>query len=484
MSFAHFPNPPRIAAGWGERALLLAMLAVLALASAGGCASTSCFLPVCLDQELATRTGAGLGPAFCPDEIALPEGVSLEKGITEEDAALIALWNNPGYRELLSDLAIAEADVIQASQLANPQLTNLIPLSVKQWEAWLILPVDVIALRPARVRMAQLEENRVSQRLVQDGLNVVRDARTAFVDLRLAESLFELAETTESEFRELARIGRERVKAGAAAEVEIAPLAIEAHTTRERELRSRLEIEVIRERMMNVLGLSQANVRVKSAQEPIALRPELPACDAQMLVAEALEQRPDLRAVEAAIAAADQRHSLAWWDYLGINMYLPDLNSKGDKGFEAGPGIQFFVPIMHRNQGMKARTAADRERLERQLARFANTAAFEVRQALLRVEQARQSHALWHDDVLPRAEAAAQSAREALKDDGATLFAVVDSTRQLALARQRVLETQAELDRAVIELERSVGHRLRVDPAHRAEELPPPVMVAPEEVRP
>jgi outer membrane protein, heavy metal efflux system len=435
-----------------------AAIVLLVTAFLAGCAAPFHFGRPCVSQGLYERTGEGLGPETFPCEFALPELANLDDGLSEDEAAAIGLWNNPGFQELLADLSITRADLIQAHQVTNPQLSTMFPLSVKQWELTLYVPVDVLLLRPRRVSAAQLESQRVAERLVQDGLNVVRDVRLAYADLKLAQSQARLSQAGRDRFAELARIAEARLKAGAVGELDIAPLRLEAQVSQERTVRAALEAEWARQRLRFLLGLSLVD-------EAFEISPDKevppPGIDVESLVAEAVDSRPDLRAADLAVAAASQRHRLAHFDYLNVSAVLPDLNSKGIKGFEAGPGLQMMLPLFHHNQGAKARTAAEVERLERQFVRLRDSAALEVRQAAIRLEQAEQCHALWRDEIVPRGEAAADSARKALAEDGTPLLTVLETTRQWLTARQRELETAADLQRAVAELERSVGRRLR-----------------------
>jgi cobalt-zinc-cadmium efflux system outer membrane protein len=101
-----------------------------------------------------------------------------------------------------------------------------------------------------------------------------------------------------------------------------------------------------------------------------------------------------------------------------------------------------------------------------------DSAALEVRQAAIRLAQAEQSHAQWQDEIGPRAKTAADSARKALAEDGTPLLTVLETTRQWQTARQRELETAAEVRRAWAELERSVGRKLRDRQTATAETVP------------
>jgi cobalt-zinc-cadmium efflux system outer membrane protein len=399
--------------------------------------------------------------------------VTWEDGLSEDEAATLGLWNNPAYQELLADLHITQADVIQSHQLTNPEISTMFPLGVKQWEFTLMVPLDVLVLRPRRVVAAQLESQRVAERLVQDGLNVVRDVRWAYVDLVLAKGLFRLAEEGLQLRSQITRIAEARVQAGAVAELDVSAIRLDALFSGEEVARTARGVDLAREQLRFLLGLASTGIPV----EVMALE-EVPPVELRVeeLVSEAVASRPDLRALKLALAAACERARLARYDYFNVSGALPDINSQGRKGFEAGPGLRLSIPVFNRNQGAIARAEAEVARLQRQYTRLQDTIVLEVRQAHTRLLQAQQDSRIWREQVLPQADQAVASAEKALEEDGVSLLLVLETTRQLLDARQRALQAAADCHRAVAELERSVGRRVfGRPPTHQdGEQLLPP----------
>ncbi len=174
-----------------------------------------------LSGDVLNRTGQDLGPGKAACDLVFDDWVNWEDGLSEEEAIAVGLWNNPAYQELLADLQIAEADIIEAAQLQNPQVITMFPVGPKQWEFALQVPLDVLWLRPIRVSAADLEANRVAERLVQDGLNVVRDVRFAYIDWQLALERARLAEQGAKLRADVARIAEARLDAGDVAELDV-----------------------------------------------------------------------------------------------------------------------------------------------------------------------------------------------------------------------------------------------------------------------
>ena len=195
--------------------------------------STGCICPGWptrgeISRDVMARTGHELGPQKSSPNTVIPHWVDWEDGLSEEEAIAIGLWNNPAYQELLADLQVTQADIAQAAQLQNPQMTTMIPLGPKQWEFALQVPLDVLWLRPIRVAAAQLESQRVAERLVQDGLNVVRDIRVAYVDWQLAEQRAVLLKEGAALREEIATIAAGRLAAGEAAELDVSATRLDA----------------------------------------------------------------------------------------------------------------------------------------------------------------------------------------------------------------------------------------------------------------
>jgi len=422
-----------------------------------GCVTPTPFFREDVSGNLLARTGYDLGPPKSICDLVLEEWVDLEDGLSEDEAIVIGLWNNPAYQELLADLQISQADLLQAAQLQNPQVSTMLPLGVKQWEFALLVPLDALWLRPLRVTAAELESHRVAERLAQDGLNVVRDVRVAYIDWQLAVQRSSLTQEGASLRHEIARVAEARLEAGDIAELDVAAVRLDALISTGDASRATRDVELAEHRLRYLLGIQLSDLRL-SPTPAGAMAP--PNFDREILVHEAIAGRPDLLAVQMAVSAAEERAALASRDIWQLNGFLPDINARGVKGFEAGPGLRFSVPVFHQNQGAIAQAEADAERLRRQYVNRRDLAVWEVRQAHTQLLQATTDLNIWRDQVLPQAGDAVNSSRLALQENSVSLLLVLETTRQLLNAQQREREADAQVRRAIAELERSVGHRL------------------------
>ena len=127
------------------------------------------------------------------------------------------------------------------------------------------------------------------------------------------------------------------------------------------------------------------------------------------------------------------------------------------RGFELGPGIGGDIPIFSRNQGAIGRAEADVERASRQYAAVRAQVVADVRSSGVRVRQAQQAIAAWRDDIVPSLEIEQRQAESAYQAGEIPLFTLLDVSRRLVDGRTRLLDAEADLQRATIALERSIG---------------------------
>ena len=413
------------------------------------------------------RTALAMRPAQDWDS-PIPPAVDLNDGLTEDEAALIGLWNNAAFLELLTDLDLSRADLIEAGQLTNPQLQTMIPVGVKQWELALLVPLEAIWVRPRRVAAAQLNMQRVGERVVQDGLNTVRDIRVGFADLVRANERWRLAQYGANLQGENARRGEAMLRAGATSHLDVSPLRVNALLAQREVIQATQEATVARQRLLMLMGVPFEDFPADPALQPTT---RYLTASAEELVNQAISSRPDLQAAHFAIVANEERMKLTRYDYIRFAGLLPDLNQKGEKGFEAGLGFAMSIPIFNQNQGAKAKAAAQLEKSRRNFVNLRNTAVLEVQQAYARFARAENELGLLRETIIPEAEAAYRRMENALNEDAVSTLLVMQTTDQYLAARRLEIDAAAELRRAMAELERSVGWRLFNKPEPIMEEM-------------
>jgi cobalt-zinc-cadmium efflux system outer membrane protein len=460
----------------------LAIVFSLILLPVGGLAQAKA-QPTGVSKEVESRTGHPLHPGTKSTASTMPEGVSLDDGVTEDEAVAIALWNNPALQAELTALGLARADVIQAGLLANPQLTMIFPFSFRILEAVANWPIEAIWQRPRRVAAAKLEQERVGEMLVSRALDLVRDVRLAYAEYAAAQTRAGIAEEIVRERREIAVIVNARLRAGDISELETGASVTDARLAEERTARFTQDATLARERLRGLLGFGDDEITLNlisspsqlapgasqiisvwaaaasAATPPVALTATTESEPLDELLKQALEARPEMKAGELAIEAAGARAKWERSRILNVTAIAKEYG-RGANGFEQGPGLMIDLPIFNRNQGNIARAEAEIERAAKQLIAARLRIVAEVREAYTQLTQAREAHQLWRTRVLPPLEQDVRLAGTAYRSGDVPYLFVLETARRYSDERLREADYQAAATRALAQLERSVGRRL------------------------
>jgi cobalt-zinc-cadmium efflux system outer membrane protein len=433
----------------------LAAAAIVVVSS--GCASTN-GAPTHVDVDAAIRARTADGRLRLDGQAALPPGIDLKDGLTQQEAVAIALWNSPSFQATLVDLGIARADLAEAGLLRNPIFSLLFPLGPKQLEFTLQYPFDLLVQRPARVAAAKLNAQAIGERLVWDALSLVAQVRTAHADAVVADRRLALAAENADLARRLAAITDAQLRAGDISELESRAPRSGAARAESMRRAAQHDRDLARLTLATLIGLDPP---------PDELQPQLSAAydaapcqvDGSRLL-EALASRPDVRAAELGIEVATAR---ARWERSRVLALIGilDANGKGSEGFEMGPGIGGDLPLFNRNQGGIARATAEIERASRLYAASRLRVIADVRSADVRASQAREAFDAWRDEIMPSLEIELRQAESAYNAGEVALLSVLDVGRRLVDGRMRQLDAEADLFRSRIALERAIGRDCR-----------------------
>jgi cobalt-zinc-cadmium efflux system outer membrane protein len=429
-----------------------------------GCSSIPCSCGrEALTADLAARTDQYPGAAASPGEIILPNGASLDDGLVEDEAVLIALWNNAAFQELLTEIGIAQGDLIQAGLLPNPEVVYFFPVTDKPYKYLVDFPIEALWLRPIRIAAAEAESYRVCQRLSQAGLDLIRDVRQAYADVLLAEQRLRVGKRVIAVREHIARLGQVRLDAGDISAQELATARIDVLAAELDVVRLTHDVALAEERLRNLLGLGADRAPLKLETPP---PPPTAPLNIDLLAEEAVATRPDALAAAENASAAAERVRLAktsWFRLLGIL----DATSGIRTGHEFGPALRITLPIFQGNEGGIARAEAEWERAERGRITVRDRIILDVHLAHQRYQQAQAEMDFLESKVLPEVDAAIRRAELAYREGDAPYVVALQTTRQLIDAHFRQVQLAADLHRAWAELERSVGRRLD-DPASNA----------------
>ena len=387
----------------------------------------------------------------------MPPGITGAAPLTEQDAVAIALWNSPGLETALSELGLARADLVQAGVLLNPNLQVLFGIGSKPFEFLVSMPIQAIWQRPKRISAARLNLELVSEGLVQNGIDLVRDTRIAYAELDTARRRAGVEQKAAELSAEIAGLTQKRLDAGDISELDYRLARLAAIGAADRAARAQRDAELAREQLRLIIGARDQLRDLEIASVPSPARE--PASEDELVTA-AVSSRPDLRAAELGIEAAGKR---AGWERSKIfNMIAPALSSKevGADGFKTGPAVSVEIPVFDRNQGGISRAEAELRRAILYYAELAEQVRYEVRGSRLRLLQALETLNRVRDELVPVSRETQQLAEKAYEAGDISYLDLQQARRPLLDAFLAEESAVMEFRRARAELERAIGRKL------------------------
>ena len=303
------------------------------------------------------------------------------------------------------------------------------PIGSKQLEWAVFLPIEAIILRKQRIEIAERDFQRVSNELVQNGLNVARDARVAYADFQFAVDRHELAQEAVEVLKGIAELADKRLQAGDIGELEAIAARVDANRNRAEAAGLERAVRVSEIRLKNVLGIAalELDTPLFPVSDDVTPLPDL-AVDA--LASEALAIRPDIKAARISIQAAQHRVELARKSFLRIDA-VADGNSSGAGPTNSGPGLRFEIPIFNRNQGLIVRSQWTVDQASHNYHSVRDRVITEVRASMASVEQANSNLRLLRKEVLPDLKDTVKLSEASYRDGGDGYFLVLLSDKSV-----------------------------------------------------
>lgn len=428
------------------------MLALLV----AGCAVESSYDRPYVAEGIEQRTGHQLGQVAKPGEFSLPVGVSLEDGLSNDEAVALALWNNAQFQADLATLGFARADLLEAKMLPNPVFSLFFPVGPKLLETKLNLPVDALWQRPHRIAAAKMDAQSVSENLIEHGLGLIRDVQTTYTDLWLAQEQERLAREQAQLRVEMNDLARSRLRAGDISELVASAAQVDSLRAADAVSRFSKETLVLRQRLSALLGLISDNTAFDMAPQDFA--PQTTVSIGELLKT-AFAARPDLRAAELKIEAAGERIG---WEKSKVYNFIAiiDGKDKGEDPLTIGPGFQVEIPIFNRNNGRIARAKAELEQAARQYEAVRQSIMLQVREAHAQYVSAHEEFGLWHNEIVPSLEKTGEQAQRSYEAGDVSYLLVLEVKQRLFEARLRQTELAAQLRRSAAQLNYCIGMKM------------------------
>jgi outer membrane protein TolC len=320
---------------------------------------TSCSVPA--DLPLPTR------PALSDSLDGLAQdGISPQSRLTVSQIALLAVRNNPDLRATRAQHGVAQAQVLQAGLLPNPQVAGaFLPLvagfgTTPAWSAGISEDIRALITLSSTRRAARLTAAQIDAQILWQEWQVVGQARLLAVDIIEAERSLALLARNRDLFAARYNKSQQAVAAGNETLTVAAPdlAALQTITTQINDLKRQ---QLARRHQLNALLGLAPDVTV-----PLEEIPDIPPWHADV-VAQMLptlpERRPDLVALQLGYHAQNAKLRTAVLSRFPNLVFGVTANSDNANVRNAGPQLTLELPIFNQNQGNIAIETATRQQL-------------------------------------------------------------------------------------------------------------------------
>jgi cobalt-zinc-cadmium efflux system outer membrane protein len=409
-----------------------------------------------ISEGIEERTDYTLRQASEPGQFEFPEWVTLDDGLSQDEAVALALWNNAQFQSDLAALGFARADLLEANMLSNPIFSVLFPVSPKLLETALDIPIDTLWQRPHRVAATKFDAQKLSENLIENGLGLVRDVQIIYGDLLLAQERLILS-TEEAQLQiQIAQLDQARLRAGEISELITTTSYVDTLRAADAVKRFSKEADILEQRLNNLLGINSDDIKFDIVPSEIAL---ISNVSIDEILKTAFVARPDLRAAELAIEAAGER--IGWEKSKVFNLIaIIDAKDEGEDSLTVGPGFTVEIPFFNQNDGKIALAEAELEQAARQYEAVRQDIILQVRQAHTRYVSAHEEFELWSNNIIPSLEQTVERTRKSFEAGEVSGLLVLEARQTLVEARMRKAELAANLHRSAAQLNYCIGKKM------------------------
>lgn len=235
----------------------------------------------------------------------------LAQPLTADAAVKLALLNNSGLKASLTELGIAEAELVQAGRLRNPSLGFGRVSGGGEAEIDRSVMFDLAGLltMPQRRRMEQHRFEQSKYSVASRALQLAADTRSAYFTAVAAVQTLEFAEQVAQAAQASGQLAERMAKAGNWSRLDQAREQAFQHEATTQLIRARHDALVSREALLRLLGMaSDSTALVLPARLPELPAQALAISDAE---AQALNSRLDVLAARQASAASAEALGLS-----------------------------------------------------------------------------------------------------------------------------------------------------------------------------
>ena len=384
-----------------------------------------------------------------------------------EDVERVALARNPEIEVAARQVAIVQAHVPTAGALDDP-IAMYRGWGVPLQQPWNYNPAQNMfsisqtlpgtGKRALRSSVAESDVAVAKAQLEQVRLEVQVRVRKAFDDMLLAQEELQIHDQHVAIARQAIEAARIKYAVGKVPQQDILKAQVALTQLAEHMIRFDQDSDLARARLNTLLGRDpDAPLNVRGEYAVMAA---LPA--AQALEDVALHSRPDLVMAREAAERSNTEQALAKKAYVpdftvsGGYMLMPPTSAMRNNYMVEGSMNLPWVNRRKHDAEIAEATAKATEQ-DAELTALRNAAFGQVQEALVQARAAQRFALLYHDELLPQAEATLQSSVIAYENDKTDFLDLLDSQMSVIDIDLAWLQATADFDTRLADLELATG---------------------------
>lgn len=393
----------------------------------------------------------------------------LAQPLTPVRAFQLAQLRNPQIAARYAELGIAQAEVVEASRIANPTFSasSLKDAGPSKISTSLSAPLGELLLLPSRKRFAAGEYERAQLSIAASLLDLSAAAAADWYRAAAADQVAQLRDTVATAAAASAELAQRFHSAGNISALELKLEQAAASQARIAAAGARAEAARMRLALNLRMGLSGTQAAQWQFELPLELPPAQDESSAELQTL-AHQRRLDLAAARRQTELlADALMLARRWRLLGSVEVGVEREKESDGSRLHGPTLSLALPLFNQGQAAIARAEAQLERSRAELAALQASIDADVAGGVEQLSTLRRIAEDYRQSLLPQREAVVQRQLERHNFMLIGVFELLLARQQEFDAYQAYLETVRDYWLARVELARVVGTALPGDTAPR-----------------
>lgn len=432
-------------------------------------------------------------PIESPEQVSAPDStmytLTAEKtvNLSLKDSFDQSEKNNPELLKAKQDVSLAEAGIISAGAIPNPQLATQLgfgpawtkTIAGNTQQVGINQIVETGGKRAARLQLARSQKTTAMLQLDSLRFDLRTRIRRVYAELAAAQAFVRVIENHRALTARLVEIAIERFKAGSAPEAEIiqARLNLNQYDAQQNSAQGRIRQAQIQLSILlgepvapNLIAIDHGLFESESDSNDLVPQPNRPLPEESVLLKSAVGVRPDLLVAKQQLNVTTKQIALAKTQripdvILGSGFAFStfkDLEPKNQQQFGAYLNVNMDLPIFYRKQGeiMSAQVSQDQARTQALIIQIRATA--EVKAAYENVRLARANISKYRTQLLAGAKETVRLAELGYKYGRNRLSDVILAQQSAQQVNVGYFDAVVAYQNAWADLERAVGRPLEL----------------------